>query len=278
MVCHQRRMASTAKAAVSWSVPTLIQACWRPGRRRHTGSPTGSLVDREVVHQHPLGLARRAQLLARVAERPDELLLLGVDGDDGLAEESWSSTASLMCRNWASRSGWAVPSSALVGLEAVAQLVEQLGHDLVADAVALARSSAARLRTLRVVQRSGDSASPRVPGSISASRSARRLGRLHRRAAATGPADAPPLDGLAGAATSATPRGPSGEAPVARATAPGHPAHGQRLGPTSSPPLVQRDTARRARWPPHQSPRKKRLSPILAAIEPETSGSTGGRG
>jgi hypothetical protein len=26
IVCHQRRMLSTAKAAVSWSVPTLTQA------------------------------------------------------------------------------------------------------------------------------------------------------------------------------------------------------------------------------------------------------------
>jgi hypothetical protein len=58
-----------------------------------------------------------------------------------------------------------------VCLQAIAQLVQQLGHQTVADAVTTTPNSWASLRRLLQVQRSADSGSPRLSGSINRSKS-----------------------------------------------------------------------------------------------------------
>ena len=89
------------------------------------------------MHQHPLRIARRAQLLAPVAERPDELLLLGVDADHGLAQGQLQLDRLADVPELRVAVGVAGAFERLaVGLQAVAHVVEQLRHGLVADPVA----------------------------------------------------------------------------------------------------------------------------------------------
>jgi len=63
-----------------------------------------------------------------------------------------------------------------VGLQAIAQLAQHPRHHAVAGRVPICCNSAASLRMLLQVQRSGDSGSPRVTGSTSRSRSRSRVG------------------------------------------------------------------------------------------------------
>src|SRR3984893_18040017 len=65
-----------------------------------------------IVHVHVQRAAFGPIIRAAVLEVADQLLLLGVDRDDGLA--CWAAiTCALMCSNWALRSGWLAPSRVL---------------------------------------------------------------------------------------------------------------------------------------------------------------------
>ena len=136
------------------------------------------VIDDEVVHQHPLRVARGAQLPAAVLEGAHELLLLGVHADDRLPQRE------LQLDRVVDVAELGVPVGVARALERLAVGLEAVAHRRGAARATIwwltawprRRSSAARFRTLLVVQRSGDSGSPRVVGSMSASRSARSVG------------------------------------------------------------------------------------------------------
>ena len=67
-----------------------------------------------------------------------------------------------------------------VGLQAVAEVVEQLADDAVADGEPLLARASASWRVLLQVHRSGDIGSPRVSGAINSSRASRIAGLLSR--------------------------------------------------------------------------------------------------
>jgi fatty acid desaturase len=91
------------------------------------GACPAELPDHEVMHQDPLGIALGPQLLAAVAEGPDALLLLGVDADDRLAERELQLARGAQVGELGVPVGMACALEDLaVGLEAVAQVVEQL--------------------------------------------------------------------------------------------------------------------------------------------------------
>jgi hypothetical protein len=86
------------------------------------------------VHEHPLRVALRAELLAGVAERPDELLLLGVDTDHRLAQAELQLDRHVEVFELGVAVGMVGPLEDLaVGLQAVAHLVQELRHGLVTD-------------------------------------------------------------------------------------------------------------------------------------------------
>ena len=67
----------------------------------------------EVVHVDAPRIAFRTIVGSAVLEVAEQLLLLRIDGDDGLLRAVVATTFALMCSNWALRSGWCEPSSAL---------------------------------------------------------------------------------------------------------------------------------------------------------------------
>ena len=67
----------------------------------------------EVVHVHALWIAFWTIISSAILEVADQLLLLRVDGDDGLRRACAAMTFALICSNWALRSGCREPSSAL---------------------------------------------------------------------------------------------------------------------------------------------------------------------
>jgi len=88
------------------------------------------------VDPDELGIALGPQLPARVLERADELLLLGVDADHGLAQGELQLDRGVEMGELGVAVGVARALERLaVGLEAVAQLVEQLADQPVTDHV-----------------------------------------------------------------------------------------------------------------------------------------------
>src|SRR5437773_4860735 len=121
----------------------------------------------------------RAIFAAIVTEISDQFLFLGVDRDHRLLLGQCGGHLAVDAGELRIPVGVAVALLGLaVGLQAVARRIEQFGHQGAAHFVAL------RLQRLRQpshapqVHRNGDSGSPRVVGSTSASRSASRLGSL----------------------------------------------------------------------------------------------------
>src|SRR5467141_2041318 len=82
-VRHHWRMLLTANAAVSWSTPThptrIGGEVVDPVRHR-----AAELLDQEVMDANRFRIALRTILAARIAEIPDQLVLLGVDRDHRL--------------------------------------------------------------------------------------------------------------------------------------------------------------------------------------------------
>ncbi len=130
-------------------------------------------LDQEVVHPDLFRVALRAILAAIVPEVADQFLLLGVDRDHRLLFGQSSGHLGVDMGELRVPVGMAVALLGLaVALQAVTRRIEQFGHQGTADLVALRCSASASRRTLLQVQRNGDSGSPRVVGSTSASRSA----------------------------------------------------------------------------------------------------------
>src|SRR3954453_23764418 len=78
------------------------------------GRHLAQLGEGEIVHPNRFGLALGAQLAAAVLEVSDEFFLLCVDRDRWLAGGLPSLTWPFVNSNWASRSGWLVPSRVLL--------------------------------------------------------------------------------------------------------------------------------------------------------------------
>src|ERR1700740_2229924 len=120
-----------------------------------------------------LRVSLEPKLSAPVFEVPHQLLLLGIHRDDRLTlpQEASDLAVDMLKLSIAIRMRRAFQSLG-VCLQAIAQLMQQLGNQTVADAVTpTAPNSWASLRTLLQVQRSGDSGSPRLSGSINRSKS-----------------------------------------------------------------------------------------------------------
>ena len=95
------------------------------------------LGDGEVVHAHSLRVTLGTELPAAVAERPDELLLLGVDRDDRLAQRQLQLDRGVEMGKLGVAVGVLGALERLaVGLQAVALLVEELTDDPVAHPMA----------------------------------------------------------------------------------------------------------------------------------------------
>ena len=151
-------------------MPTLTQPSLAAGRRRRRGSPCPARV-LEVVDPHRLGPALRPPLPAAVLEVPDQLLLLGVHRDDRLPAAIAACTAVSMYPNWASRSGWLVPSRVLRLAWSCSPPRQQPAHRASGwRGKPRPRSARAIWRWLRLTQRSGVSGSPRIASSTSASK------------------------------------------------------------------------------------------------------------
>ncbi len=206
--------------------------------------PTESL-DHEVVHQHLLGLALGTQLLPAVAEGTDQFLLLGVDADDRLAQGELQLDRAVDVRELGVPVGMARALERLaVRLEAVAQVVEQLRHGLVADRVA----PPTQLRG-QVADAPGGPAQGGLrvaPGGRLDERlevrAQRRVAPLDRRSAGTRPADASAAESLSRAdIVHAALDRRAREAGRARHRRHAAPPDGQCLGPREQPagPLVE---------------------------------------
>ena len=143
-----------------------------------------------------------------------------------------------MCRNWASRSGWLVPSSVLrLAWQAVAQSCEQLGHRLVADRMAL--SAELRGEVADAPRRPAQRGLGVTPGGRLDERlevgPQRRVALLDGWPSGTRPPDPPALEPLARPDVVHAAR----DGRAREAGRPGHrrhpaPADGQRLGPAIS--------------------------------------------
>src|SRR5258708_1552551 len=93
---------------------------------------------REVLGTHLFGLTRRLPFVAPVLEIPEILLLLGVHGDHRLTPLLEGLHARVDELELGIAVGVRTPLTRLaIGLEAVAQIVQEQGNLLVADPVAL---------------------------------------------------------------------------------------------------------------------------------------------
>ena len=101
------------------------------------GRRPAELRDHKVVHPHRLGLALGAVLTAAILEIADQFLLLGVDRDRRLARRQRRLHLIVEVTELRVAVGMAGSFAGLaVGLQAVAHLAQQIGHDVMADAMA----------------------------------------------------------------------------------------------------------------------------------------------
>src|SRR5207342_3213174 len=137
------------------------------------GRRSAKLGDQEVVHPHRLGLTHGAVLTPAILEIADQLLLLGVDRDRRLARRQRLAQPCIEVTELRVAVGMAGSFEGLaVGLQAVAHRPQQIGHNVMADAMA----QGARLRRLLAVHNSGAIGSPRAVGSTRSFRSESKLG------------------------------------------------------------------------------------------------------
>jgi hypothetical protein len=101
------------------------------------GRRPAKLGDQEVVHPHRLGLTLRAVLTAAILEIANQLLLLGVDRDRRLARRQRLCHLGIEVTELRVAVGMARPFEGLaIGLQAVTHSAQQIGHDVMADAMA----------------------------------------------------------------------------------------------------------------------------------------------
>src|SRR6202022_2743319 len=131
----------------------------------------------EVMHTDFLRVALGAIFASVVAKIADQFLFLGVDRDHRLLFGQRRGHLGVDLAELRIPVGVAVALRGLaVALQTVTRLVEQVGDQGATDLVTCACSACARRRTLLQVHRNGNSGSPRVVGSTSASRSGSSVG------------------------------------------------------------------------------------------------------
>src|SRR5215203_1268797 len=136
--CHQRRIVCTAKAAVSWSIPTLTQPAWAARSEMPYGP--AQFLDQEIMPPNFLRLALGVPLPTAVPEVADPFLLLCVHRDHRLllGQRRGNALADVGERRIAIRVAAALPGLA-VGLQAELLLLQQFADNRVADPVATRR-------------------------------------------------------------------------------------------------------------------------------------------
>ena len=179
--------------------------------------------EHKVMHPHRLGSPCGHSSRPPFLKSPTSSFLVSTEmtGCPAL----WKAcTSALMCSNWAFRSGCAVPSRAsAVGLQAVAQLFQQICHQFMADLMALVVEFVSQLtHALASPPQRRFRIAAELSGSTNCSRSCSKVASLVtvRLAPAAGAAD-PVARGRASAAASSVRPWLMAcrETPVARATA-----------------------------------------------------------